>query len=81
MNANALRGADVANDPADPGKDYDVVDTEWAGGSSNGLDAVYGWMFDDGIGSGDRLRLDMGAGTGLSGRLGEAWNLSRAYTR
>jgi hypothetical protein len=53
LNANAQRGADIANDPPDPGKDYDVVDTEWAGGSSNGLDAVYGWMYDDGIGSGN----------------------------
>ncbi|MCW3035070.1 MAG: hypothetical protein JWM17_382, partial [Actinobacteria bacterium] len=44
LTANAQRGADIANDPPDPGKDYDVVDTEWAGGSSNGLDAVYGWM-------------------------------------
>ena len=48
LNANAQRGADIANDPPDPGTDYDVVDTEWAGGSSNGLDAVYGWMYDDG---------------------------------
>jgi hypothetical protein len=53
LNANAQRGADIANDPPDPGTDYDVVDTEWAGGSSNGLDAVYGWMYDDGVGSGN----------------------------
>jgi len=51
--ANAQKGADAANDPPDPGSGYDVVDTEWAGGSSNGLDAVYGWMYDDGIGSGN----------------------------
>jgi hypothetical protein len=50
---NAQKGADAANDPPDPGAAYDVVDTEWAGGSSNGLDAVYGWMYDDGIGSGN----------------------------
>jgi hypothetical protein len=53
LNANAQRGADIANDPPDPGTDYDVVNTEWAGGSSNGLDAVYGWMYDDGVGSGN----------------------------
>ncbi len=53
LNANAQMGADMANDPLDPGADYDVIDTEWAGGSSNGLDAVYGGMYDDGIGSGN----------------------------
>jgi hypothetical protein len=53
LNASAQRGADLANDPPDPGPSYDVVDTEWAGGSSNGLDADYGWMYDDGIGSGN----------------------------
>lgn len=53
LNRDAQRGADSANDPPDPGKSYTVADTEWAGGSSNGLDAVYGWMYDDGIGSGN----------------------------
>jgi hypothetical protein len=53
LNRNAQKGADSANDPPDPGKSYAVADTEWAGGSSNGLDAVYGWMYDDGIGSGN----------------------------
>ena len=53
LNANAQQGANVANDPPDPGGIYDVVDTEWAGGTSNGLDADYGWMYDDGIGSGN----------------------------
>ena len=66
LNANAERGADLANDPPDPGKDYDVVDTEWAGGSSNGLDAVYGWMYDDGIGSGN-LDCPKGGGAGCWG--------------
>ncbi|HEY2665359.1 MAG TPA: hypothetical protein VGK51_00825 [Actinomycetota bacterium] len=66
LNANAQRGADIANDPPDPGKDYDVVDTEWAGGSSNGLDAVYGWMYDDGIGSGN-LDCPKGGGAGCWG--------------
>jgi hypothetical protein len=51
LDRNAQRGADSANDPPDPGASYDVVDTEWAGGSANGLDAVYGWMYDDGPGS------------------------------
>jgi hypothetical protein len=53
LDANAQRGADIADDPPDPGAAYTVADTEWAGGSSNGLDAVYGWMYDDGIGSGN----------------------------
>ena len=66
LNANAQRGADLANDPPDPGPDYDVVDTEWAGGSSNGLDAVYGWMYDDGIGSGN-LDCPKGGGAGCWG--------------
>jgi hypothetical protein len=66
LDANAQRGADIANDPPDPGQDYDVVDTEWAGGSSNGLDAVYGWMYDDGIGSGN-LDCPKGGGPGCWG--------------
>ncbi len=53
LNRNAQVGADTANDPPDPGAAYGVADTEWAGGSSNGLDAVYGWMYDDGLGSGN----------------------------
>lgn len=53
LNRNAQQGADQANDPPDPGDTYTVADTEWAGGSSNGLDADYGWMYDDGIGSGN----------------------------
>jgi hypothetical protein len=53
LDANAQRGADTANDPPDPGPTFDVSDAEWAGGSSNGLDAVYGWMYDDGAGSGN----------------------------
>jgi hypothetical protein len=50
LDRNAQRGADVADDPPDPGGSYRVVDSEWAGGASNGLDAVYGWMYDDGPG-------------------------------
>jgi len=53
LDHNAQLGADRANDPPDPGSAYDVVDTEWAGGSANGLDAVYGLMYDDGPGSGN----------------------------
>jgi hypothetical protein len=53
LNANAQQGADKANDPPDPGAAYPVSDTEWAGGSVNGLDAVYGFMYDDGLGSGN----------------------------
>ncbi len=60
LNANAQRGADGAGDPPDPGQAYALDDAEWAGGSSNGLDAVYGWMYDDGYNSGnlDCLRHD-----------------------
>ena len=53
LNKNAQRGADDANDPPDAGKGYVLEDSEWAGGSSNGLDAVYGWMYDDGFDSGN----------------------------
>ncbi len=53
LNHNAQRGADDANDPPDPGSAYALDDAEWAGGSSNGLDAVYGWMYDDGYDSGN----------------------------
>ncbi len=53
LDANAQKGADQANDPPDPGSAYLLVDGEWAGGSSNGLDAVYGWMYDDGLNSGN----------------------------
>ena len=66
LNADAQQGADKANDPPDPGPAYDVIDTEWAGGSSNGLDAVYGWMYDDGIGSGN-LDCPKGGGSGCWG--------------
>ena len=52
MDANAAKGAATADDPPDPAN---VVgdDEEWAGGSVNGLDADYGWMYDDGRGSGN----------------------------
>jgi hypothetical protein len=53
LDHNAQRGADDANDPPDPGGAYALDDAEWAGGSSNGLDAVYGWMYDDGYNSGN----------------------------
>jgi hypothetical protein len=53
LNHNAQKGADDANDPPDPGESYALDDSEWAGGSSNGLDAVYGWMYDDGFDSGN----------------------------
>jgi len=36
-------------------------DAEWAGGSSNGLDADYGWMYDDGFNSGNLDCLRRGA--------------------
>jgi hypothetical protein len=53
LDDNAQRGADEANDPPEPGRGYALDDAEWAGGSSNGLDAVYGWMYEDGYESGN----------------------------
>lgn len=53
LDHNAQRGAVAANDPPDPGRGYVLDDAEWAGGSSNGLDADYGWMYDDGYASGN----------------------------
>jgi hypothetical protein len=61
LDLNAQKGADDANDPPDPGQSYDLDDAEWAGGSSNGLDAVYGWMYDDGFDSGNLDCLRRGA--------------------
>jgi hypothetical protein len=61
LNHNAQQGADDANDPPDPGPAYDLDDAEWAGGSANGLDAVYGWMYDDGFDSGNLDCLRRGA--------------------
>jgi hypothetical protein len=61
LDQNAQKGADDANDPPDPGQAYDLDDAEWAGGSSNGLDAVYGWMYDDGFDSGNLDCLHRGA--------------------
>jgi hypothetical protein len=61
LNHNAQEGADDANDPPDPGQAYDLDDAEWAGGSANGLDAVYGWMYDDGFDSGNLDCLHRGA--------------------
>ena len=61
LDANAQRGADAANDPPDPGRRYLLDDAEWAGGSANGLDAVYGWMYDDGFDSGNLDCLHPGA--------------------
>jgi hypothetical protein len=63
LNENAQQGANDANDPPEPGQAYVLEDAEWAGGSSNGLDAVYGWMYDDGYNSGNldcRRRSDAG---------------------
>ena len=61
LDHNAQRGADGANDPPDAGPAYLLVDGEWAGGSANGLDAVYGWMYDDGPNSGNLDCLHRGA--------------------
>jgi hypothetical protein len=61
LDSNAQRGADTADDPPDLGQSYDLEDGEWAGGSSNGLDADYGWMYDDGFDSGNLDCLHRGA--------------------
>jgi hypothetical protein len=61
LDANAQRGANDANDPPDPGPDYVLDDAEWAGGSSTGLDAIYGWMYDDGYNRGNLDCLHPGA--------------------
>jgi hypothetical protein len=61
LDRNAQRGADDANDPPDAGPTYLLIDDEWAGGSANGLDAVYGWMYDDGFNSGNLDCLHRGA--------------------
>jgi hypothetical protein len=61
LDRNAQKGADDANDPPDPGSAYLLVDGEWAGGSANGLDAVYGWMYDDGFNAGNLDCLQRGA--------------------
>ena len=53
LDQNAQRGADKADDPPDLSGAYVLEDAEWAGGSANGLDAVYGWMYDDGLDSGN----------------------------
>ena len=61
LNRNAQLGADRANDPPDAGGSYVLDDSEWAGGSVNALDAVYGWMYDDGFDSGNLDCLHRGA--------------------
>jgi len=61
LDTNAQRGANDANDPPNPGPAYVLDDAEWAGGSSNGLDAVYGWMYNDGFDSGNLDCLRRGA--------------------
>ena len=48
LDGNAQLGAERANDPPNTSDAYSLVDGEWAGGSANGLDAVFGWMYDDG---------------------------------
>jgi hypothetical protein len=52
LDANSAKGAASANDPPNPSSTLGD-DTEWSGGAVNGLDADYGWMYDDGRGSGN----------------------------
>jgi hypothetical protein len=61
LDSDAQRGADRADDPPDPGPSYLLYDGEWAGGSVNAVDAVYGWMYDDGYDSGNLDCLTRGA--------------------
>jgi hypothetical protein len=53
LDQNAAKGAASANDPPDAGDAYFQTDGEWSGGNANGLDAVYGWMYNDGYNSGN----------------------------
>jgi len=53
LNDNAQVGADDADDPPPLGPAYQLDDAEWAGGASNGLDSVYGWVYNDGFNSGN----------------------------
>ena len=53
LDADAAIGARRAQDPPIPPGHVISADTEWAGGSVNGLDAVYGWMYEDGANSGN----------------------------
>ncbi|MDA8279546.1 MAG: hypothetical protein M0Z63_03855 [Actinomycetota bacterium] len=53
LDADAAIGARRAQDPPIPPGPVISADTEWAGGSVNGLDAVYGWMYEDGANSGN----------------------------
>lgn len=52
LDQDAARGADRADDPSDPGEGFSATDGEWIGGSVNGLDIDYQWMYQDGPGSG-----------------------------
>jgi hypothetical protein len=61
LDHNAQVGADRDDDPPDPGPSYLLYDSDWAGGSVNALDAVYGWMYDDGYDSGNLDCLHRGA--------------------
>ena len=61
LDADAARGAQRADDPPDPGSSYLLYDGEWAGGAVNAVDAVYGWMYDDGFDSGNLDCLTRGA--------------------
>lgn len=52
MDSNATKGAEHAMDPPDP-RNVLGDDEEWSGGAVNALDADYGWMYNDGRGSGN----------------------------
>ena len=76
---NAGCGAAAAGLPPDPGGPYSSVASEWIGAVTNGLDATYQWMYDDGPGTGvphcGRAVSLLGAGptaTTSSGTSGEA---------
>jgi hypothetical protein len=60
LNAIARQGAQAREDPNPwgavaglPGQSQIAFASNWAGGQDNGLLAYYGWMYDDGYGSGN----------------------------
>ena len=52
LDANAQKGADVAELPPRLGPAYASTRAEWIGAVDNGLDADFQWLYDDGPDSG-----------------------------
>jgi ribosomal protein L24E len=52
LDASAMAGAEQSNDPAPPGGfPWTQWGSNWAGAVGNPLEAIYFWMYDDGVGS------------------------------